>query len=172
MISLLSKRLSRVFPRTTVYKHQFFGSQLWLLYGPALTSIRDHGSYPLSVYVCFLFVSSSRISASQGQGLCLFTTSSLVPRIGNSVCLNEGGNRWCSLYILQCESTVLLLLLPSRFSRVRLCASIPYSHAHSAPVVCSTLYPAIYIHSLYLILIKPHGINTHPHCTEEETEAL
>ena len=42
LISLLSKRLLRVFPRTTVHKHQFFGAQLWLLYGPALTSIRDY----------------------------------------------------------------------------------------------------------------------------------
>ena len=28
LISLLSKRLSRVFPRTTIWKHQFFSSQL------------------------------------------------------------------------------------------------------------------------------------------------
>ena len=37
-ISLLSKRLSRVFSSTTVQKHQFFG----LLYGPTLTSIHEY----------------------------------------------------------------------------------------------------------------------------------
>ena len=37
-ISLQSKGLWRVFSKTTVQKHQFFGSQL---YGPTLTSIRD-----------------------------------------------------------------------------------------------------------------------------------
>ena len=39
LISLLSKGLSRVFSSTTVWKHQFFGTQL---YGPILTSIHDH----------------------------------------------------------------------------------------------------------------------------------
>ena len=38
-ISLQSKGLSRVFPNTTVQKHQFFGVQL---YGPTLTSINDY----------------------------------------------------------------------------------------------------------------------------------
>ena len=37
--SLLSKELSRVFPNTTVQKHQFFGVQL---YSPTLTSIYDY----------------------------------------------------------------------------------------------------------------------------------
>ena len=37
-ISLQSKGLSRVFSKTTVQKHQFFG----FLYSPTLTSIRDH----------------------------------------------------------------------------------------------------------------------------------
>jgi len=39
-ISLLSKGLSRVFPNTTVQKHQLFGTQF--LYTPTLTSIHDH----------------------------------------------------------------------------------------------------------------------------------
>ena len=39
-ISLLSKRLSRVFSNTTVQKHQFFGTQLF--YSPTLTSIHDY----------------------------------------------------------------------------------------------------------------------------------
>ena len=39
-ISFQSKGLSRVFSNTTVWKHQFLGTQL--LYGPALTSIRDY----------------------------------------------------------------------------------------------------------------------------------
>ena len=41
LISLQSKRLSRVFSNTTAQKHQFFGAQL--PYGPTLTSIHDHG---------------------------------------------------------------------------------------------------------------------------------
>ena len=40
LISLLSKRLSRLFSSTTVWKHQFFGIRL--LYGPTLTSVRDY----------------------------------------------------------------------------------------------------------------------------------
>ena len=40
LISLLSKRLSRVFSSSTVQKHQFFGVSL--LYGPILTSIHDY----------------------------------------------------------------------------------------------------------------------------------
>ena len=40
LISLLSKRLSRVFYNTTVQKRQFFMA-LSLLYGPVLTSIHD-----------------------------------------------------------------------------------------------------------------------------------
>ena len=39
LISLQSKRLSRVFSSTTIWKHQFFIS---LLYGPALTSVHDY----------------------------------------------------------------------------------------------------------------------------------
>ena len=39
-ISLLSKGLSRVFPNTTVQKHQCFGAQLF--YSPTLTSIHDY----------------------------------------------------------------------------------------------------------------------------------
>ena len=39
MISLQSKGLLRVFSKTTVQKHQFFGAQL---YDPTLTSIRDY----------------------------------------------------------------------------------------------------------------------------------
>ena len=39
LISLLAKRLSRVFSSTTVWNHQFFGAQL---YGPALTSVHDY----------------------------------------------------------------------------------------------------------------------------------
>ena len=38
-IFLQSKRLSKVFFKTTVQKHQFFGTQLF--YGPSLTSIHD-----------------------------------------------------------------------------------------------------------------------------------
>ena len=38
-ISLQSKRLSRVFSKSTVRKRQFFSSQL---YGPSLTSTHDH----------------------------------------------------------------------------------------------------------------------------------
>ena len=41
LISLPSKGLSRVFSRTTVWKHQF-SSMLNLLYGPTLTSIHDY----------------------------------------------------------------------------------------------------------------------------------
>ena len=40
LIPLQSKGLSRVFPSTTVQKHQFFSAQL--LYGPTLTSIHDY----------------------------------------------------------------------------------------------------------------------------------
>ena len=40
LISLLSKRLSRVFSSTTVQKHQFFSAQF--LYSSTLTSIHDH----------------------------------------------------------------------------------------------------------------------------------
>ena len=40
LISLLFKGLSRVFSSTTVWKHQFFVSQL--LYGSALTSVHDY----------------------------------------------------------------------------------------------------------------------------------
>ena len=40
LISLLSKGLSKVFSRTTVWKHQFFSARL--LYGPALTSVHDY----------------------------------------------------------------------------------------------------------------------------------
>ena len=39
-ISLQSKGLSRVFPNTTVQKHQFFNTQPF--YGPTLTSIHDY----------------------------------------------------------------------------------------------------------------------------------
>ena len=39
-ISLLSKGLSRVFPSTTIQKHQFFDAQP--SYGPALTSVHDY----------------------------------------------------------------------------------------------------------------------------------
>ena len=39
-ISLLSKGLSRVFSKTTVQKHQFFGIQL--LYSPTLISLHDY----------------------------------------------------------------------------------------------------------------------------------
>ena len=39
LISLQSKGLLRVFSKTTVQKHQFFGAQL---YDPTLTSIRDY----------------------------------------------------------------------------------------------------------------------------------
>ena len=39
LISLQSKGLSRVFSNTTVWKHQFFGTQL---YSPTLTSIHDY----------------------------------------------------------------------------------------------------------------------------------
>ena len=41
LISLLSKELSRVFPSTTIQKHQFL--VLSLLYGPTLTSIMTMG---------------------------------------------------------------------------------------------------------------------------------
>ena len=40
LISMLSKRLSRVFSSSTVQKHQFIGVSL--LYGPILTSIHDY----------------------------------------------------------------------------------------------------------------------------------
>ena len=40
LISLLSKGLSRVFSSTTVQRHQFFGTQPFLL--PALTIIHDY----------------------------------------------------------------------------------------------------------------------------------
>ena len=40
LISLQSKGLSRVFSSTTIWKHQFFSSQL--LYGSTLTSIHDY----------------------------------------------------------------------------------------------------------------------------------
>ena len=40
LLSLLSKRLSRVFSSTVVRKHQFFGAQIF--YGSILTSIRDY----------------------------------------------------------------------------------------------------------------------------------
>ena len=40
LIYLLSKGLSVVFSRTTVQKHQFFGTQL--LYGPTVTSVHDY----------------------------------------------------------------------------------------------------------------------------------
>ena len=40
LIFLLTKGLSRVFSSTTVWKHQFFGTQL--IYGPILTSIHDY----------------------------------------------------------------------------------------------------------------------------------
>ena len=39
-ISLQSKRLSRVFSKTTVQEHQFFGTQLF--YSPTLISIHDY----------------------------------------------------------------------------------------------------------------------------------
>ena len=41
LISLVSKGLSRVFSSTTVQKHQFF-STLLFLYGPTLTSVHDY----------------------------------------------------------------------------------------------------------------------------------
>ena len=40
LIALLSKGLSRVFPSTTVWKHQFFSTQP--SYGPTLTSLHDY----------------------------------------------------------------------------------------------------------------------------------
>ena len=40
LISLQSKELSRVFSKTKVQKHQFFGAQLF--YGPTLTSIHEY----------------------------------------------------------------------------------------------------------------------------------
>ena len=40
LISLLSKELSRVFTCTTLWKHQFFSTQL--LYGPTLTSVHGY----------------------------------------------------------------------------------------------------------------------------------
>ena len=40
LTSLLSKGLSRIFSSTTVWKHQFFGTQLF--YCPALTSVHDN----------------------------------------------------------------------------------------------------------------------------------
>ena len=48
-ISLLSKRLSRVFSNTTVQKHPFFGAQF--SYGPSLTSIHDHWRKGISPYL-------------------------------------------------------------------------------------------------------------------------
>ena len=41
VLILLSKGLSGVFSSTTVWRHQFF-SVLYILYSPALTTIRDH----------------------------------------------------------------------------------------------------------------------------------
>ena len=43
-ISLLSKGLSRIFSKTTVQKHQFFGTLL--SYGPSLTFIHDYWKKP------------------------------------------------------------------------------------------------------------------------------
>ena len=40
LISMKSKELSRIFPNTTVGKHQFFSAQPF--YGPALTFIHDY----------------------------------------------------------------------------------------------------------------------------------
>ena len=49
LISLLSKRLSRVFSNTTVWKHQFFGTQPF--YGPTFMSIHVFFSFwPTSLY--------------------------------------------------------------------------------------------------------------------------
>ena len=48
-ISLLSKRLSRVFSNTTVQKHPFFSAQF--SYGPSLTSIHDHWRKGISPYL-------------------------------------------------------------------------------------------------------------------------
>ena len=47
LISLLSKGLSRVFPNTTVQKHQFFdtpshSSRFWFLYSPTVIAIHDY----------------------------------------------------------------------------------------------------------------------------------
>ena len=54
LMSLQSKRLSRVFSSTTVWKHWLFGAQP--LYGPALTSIHDHWKNHTFVnYVLFTY---------------------------------------------------------------------------------------------------------------------
>ena len=53
LISLLSKRLLRVFSSTTVKKHQFFSTLF--LYGPTLTSIYDYGK-PIALII-WTFVS-------------------------------------------------------------------------------------------------------------------
>ena len=48
LISLQSKGLSRVFSKTTVQNHQFFGAQLF--YSSTLTSIHDYWKIPWSSY--------------------------------------------------------------------------------------------------------------------------
>ena len=60
LISLLSKRVPRIFSNTTVWKHQFFGTHF---YGPTLTSIHDYWKKhsfdyigPLSAKWCLCFL--------------------------------------------------------------------------------------------------------------------
>ena len=59
-LSLQSKGLSRIL-NTTVQKHQFFGTQLYFIYGPTLTSIHDYWKNHRSDYVNFCW--QSNISA-------------------------------------------------------------------------------------------------------------
>ena len=42
LISLQSRRLSRVFSSTTVWRHQFFGTQPFFFFGPVLISVHNY----------------------------------------------------------------------------------------------------------------------------------
>ena len=60
LISLFSKRLSRVFSSTTIWKHQF--SVLSLPYGPTLTSIHDYWKDHSFDSMDLMFVLSNTLS--------------------------------------------------------------------------------------------------------------
>ena len=72
--ALLSKGLSRVFSRTTVWKDQFFDAQLF--YGPILTSIHDywknHSFDSTDLLMSLLFNTLSSLSQFSFQGASIF----------------------------------------------------------------------------------------------------
>ena len=81
LISLPSKRLSRVLSSTTVCKHQFFGTQP--LYGPTLTSVHDYWKkHRFDCMICLHFNKLSRfVIAFLPRSRCLLISGNTKPQV-------------------------------------------------------------------------------------------